>query len=184
MKNIFITIEGIITICEYCSWSKYKKYDLGLYDEDAAQIVFDDECNMVNGWSGLKGVYVQIDFDKNNRNLINEIGKPYTVRNYFHKLFSSNGNHPLPIDLRVGRTIDWEKLMYCLEIEDDEEFDIKKIQLIYSYNEIEPLKDFVLAEKIMYDGKEIDVNNFHNEYSHFELADVGLYDEYEVEDFL
>ena len=137
---------------------------MGLYDENAADIVFDDECDMVNGWSGLKGVYVQIDFDKDNRNLLNEIGEHYTIRNYFHKLFSSNGDHPLPIDLRVGQTIDCEKLMYCLEIEDEEEFDIKKVQLIYSYNEIEPLKDFVLAEKIMYDGKEIEVEDYHGEY--------------------
>ena len=74
--------------------------------------------------------------------------------------------------------------MYCLEIEDDEEFDIKKVQLVYSYNEIESLKDFILAEKIMYDGKEIDVEDYHGDYSHFELASVGLYQQYDVKDFL
>ena len=75
-------------------------------------------------------------------------------------------------------------MRYIIELEDDEEFDIKKVQLVYSYNEIAPLKDFILAEKIMYDGREISVENFHDEYSHFEIADVGIYEEYEVEEFI
>ena len=184
MKNVFITIEGIITMCEYCSWSKYEKYDLYLHDEDAADIVFDDECDMVNGWEGIKGVYVQIDSDKDNRNLVNEICDFHTVSDYFHKLFAPNSDHPLPIYLHVAQTNNLEKLMYVLELEDDEEFDIKKVQLVYSYNEIAPLKDFVLAEKIMYDGRDVDVENYHNQYSHFEIASVGLYKQYEVEEFI
>jgi len=74
--------------------------------------------------------------------------------------------------------------LYCLEIEDDEEFDIKKVQLVYSHNEIAPLKDFVLAEKIMYDGNEVEVDDTNNGYSHFEIASVGVYEQYEVEEFI
>jgi len=49
MKNIIITIEGIITMFEYCPWSKYEKYGLHLDDKNAADIVFDDGCDSVNG---------------------------------------------------------------------------------------------------------------------------------------
>ena len=74
MKNIIITIEGIITMCEYCSWSKYEKYDLHLHDENATDIVFDDECDTVNGWKGLKGIYVQIESNNDSKNYLDEIG--------------------------------------------------------------------------------------------------------------
>ena len=184
MKNIIITIEGIITMCEYCSWSKYEKYDLHLHDENATDIVFDDECDTVNGWKGLKGIYVQIESNNDSKNYLDEIGEFYIVGNYFHKLFSSDSDHPLPIDLHVAQTNSFERLKYVLELEDNDDFDIKKVQLVYSYNEIAPLKDFVLADKILYDGKSIDVENIHNEYSHFEIANVGIYEQYEVLEFV
>lgn len=187
MKNVFITIEGFITICEYCSWSKYKQYnDLYscLYGDDGADYLFDDKCDTVNGWAGLTAIYVQVDFNKDDRNLLNEIGGFHTIDNYFHNLFAPNGDHPLPIDLHVVQTIDIQKLMYVIEIEDDVEFDIKKVQLVASYNELSPLKDFIIAEKIMYDGKEIDVENYHDEYSHYEIGSGNYYEQYEVEGFL
>ena len=188
MKNVIITIEGIITMCEYCSWSKDDQHEemyYSLYGDDGSYRLFDDYCNMFNGWLGLQAIYVQIDFYKDKKNYVDEIlGHCYTVNDYFHKLFAPDSDHPLPIDLHIARTIDDEKLRYIIELEDDEEFDIKKVQLVYSYNEIAPLKDFILAEKIMYDGREISVENFHDEYSHFEIADVGIYEEYEVEEFI
>ena len=198
-------IEGIINMCEYCSWSKYEQYNdmyYSLYGDDAASYLFDDKYDMVNGWKGIKAIYVHnpdntnfiaeigkvytVDdyFHKDNKNYIDEIGKVYTVNDYFHKLFAPDSDHPLPIDLHVAQTNDLEKLMYSIVLEDDEEFDAKKIQLVYSHNEIAPLKDFILAEKIMYNGEEIDVENSHDEYSHFEIADVVIYEQYDVEGFL
>ena len=200
MKNVFIKVEGIITICEYCSWSKYNSYKKDIYDD--IDDIFDDDCYNVNGWQGIKGIYVHNPdntnfigeigkvytlsdyFPKDNKNYINEIGKVYTINDYFHKLFAPDSDHPLPIDLHVAHTNDFEKLIYVIEIEDDEEFDIKKVQLVYSHNEIAPLKDFVLAEKIMYDGNEVEVDDSHNEYSHFEIASVGVYEQYEIEEFM
>lgn len=205
MKNVFIEIEGIITICEYCSWSYYETYGEMYYDlhgDDGGDYLFDDKCGNVNGWRAIKAICVHnpdntnfiaeigkvytVDdyFHKDNNNYIDEIGEFHNVGDYFHKLFAPDSDHPLPIDLHVARTNDYEKLKYVLELEDDEEFDIKKVQLVYSYNEIAPLKDFILAEKIMYDGRDISVENFHDEYSHFEIADVGIYEEYEVEEFI
>jgi hypothetical protein len=182
MKNVFITIEGIITICEYCSWSKYNSYKKDIYED--IDDIFDDDCYNVNGWLGIKGIYIQIDFDKSDENRINDIGGYHTVNNYFHTLFAPDSDHPLPIDLHVAQAVGTDRLLYCLEIEDDEEFDIKKVQLVYSHNEIAPLKDFVLAEKIMYDGNEVEVDDSHNDYSHFEIASVGVYEQYEIEEFM
>ena len=187
MKLITITIEGIIKMCEYCSLSIFEQYDdmyYSLYENEGGDYLFDDKCDMVNGWSGIKAIFVHENNIKDDRNLIDEIGGVHTIDNYFHTLFASNGDHPLPVDLHVAETIDNQKLKYIIEIDDDDVFDIKKVQLVYSHNEIAPLKDFILAEKILYEGKEIDVENSHDEYSHYVIGSGNFYEQYEVEDFL
>jgi hypothetical protein len=45
-----------------------------------------------------------------------------------------------------------------VQLEDDEDFDIKKVQLVKSEREIECCPYFILAHHILYDGKEVIVN--------------------------
>ena len=44
---------------------------------------------------------------------------------------------------------------YTIELEDDEEFDITKLQLVKSDYEHELFPYFIIADYIIYDGKEI-----------------------------
>ena len=54
--------------------------------------------------------------------LIKKKGKYVKVRDYFHNLFSEEGDHPLPVDLHI-RDYDYEdvEFVYEIELEDDEE---------------------------------------------------------------
>ena len=139
MKKVTITIEGTIQICEYAS--TYKE--------------FYDTFYMTLGWHTVDALYVDGNEEEN---LIKKKGKYVKVDDYFHDLFSEEGDHPLPVEVHLRETHGGDRFSYTIELADDEAFDIKKVQLVKSDREIECCPYFILAQHILYDGKEIKVN--------------------------
>ena len=169
MKNVKITIEGTLLMGEYCSQS--------LIDEEEG---FDQNYYSVNGWNNLDALYV--DDDESN-NLIKKKGKYIKVYDYFHELFADDGEHPLPVELHLRTSYGNDRLDYMIELEDDEEFDIKKLQLIKSDYEIECCPYFIVTEKIVYNGKEVPLTDESSD-TYFEYGIDGRYcDEHIVDKF-
>ena len=146
MKSVKITIEGTILMCEYASQKNY---------DETKDVDFVSTYYMTLGWDKIDAMYID---DNKEENLVKEKGKYVKTRNYFHELFADDGDHPLPVDLHLRSTYGGDTFSYIIDLEDDEEFDIKKVQLVKSDYEINPCPFFILVEKIMYDGKEISIN--------------------------
>lgn len=155
-----ITIEGNLLTYEYCSRKFMEEHE----DSDEG---FGENYYTLNGWTKVDALYVDGDSENN---LIRKKGKMFKTTDYLHHLFSEEGHHPLPVELHKGTEERYASLEYVIELEDDEEFDIKKLQLVYTmelskvnYKDIEncppvyPIffSSFILAEKIMYDGKDV-----------------------------
>lgn len=170
MKQVTITINGTIEICEYCSRSLYGDYD----DEEEA---FWDNYYITNGWYEIDALYVNNNRDEN---LLNRKGKYVETSEYFHELFKEDGEHPLPVDMHFRETHDDNELDYVIELDDDEEFDIEKVQLIKSDGEIKYIPNFILAQKILYNGKEVEADERYADYS----IDGDMDNEVTIEDFL
>lgn len=169
-KTVKITITGTVDACEYCSKSHYANYDT---PEEA----FNSEFYITSGWNRIDGLYVD---DNREENLVKKKGKYVKVVDYFHDLFSETSDHPLPVELHVRTFSGDNEIDYYIDLEDDEEFDIKKLQLIKSDYEIEAFPYFILTKKILYNGKEIPADD--------EMADYFIEgrfcSEYEVEGFV
>ena len=163
MKQVKITIEGTIQICEYASTEKE----------------FYDTFYMTLGWYTVDALYVN---DDENENLIKKKGKYVKVGDYFHDLFSEEGDHPLPVEVHLRETHGSDRFSYIINLEDNEDFDIKKVQLVKSNNEIECCPYFILARHILYDGKEIVVNE-EDEYLCTGI-DGRYYSEYVIDYFI
>ncbi len=177
MKQVKITIVGTPVIVEYCSKSVMEESEDGFFGN----------YYMTVGWDNIEGLYVDVpentfDFEDYD-NLVRKKGKYVKTVEYFHKLFAEDGNHPLPVELHARQSHSGESLDYIIELEDDEEFDIKKVQLIKSDYEIECLPYFILAEQILYDGKDVEVVNDNGEYSDYSI-DGKYCNEYEVDGFV
>ena len=137
MKKIKITITGRPLVMDYCNT-----------DKD-----FDSEYYTVVGWDSLEELHVNDGED----NLIKKKGKYATTDKYFHELFSDEGDHPLPVDIRTV-SLPTEVFTYWVEIPDNEEFDLKKLQLIKSSYEVERFPYFIPADCILYAGKPFETN--------------------------
>jgi hypothetical protein len=140
MKQVKITINGTILAVDYCSQT--------LYNEDE-----DFNCNyyLICGWHTVEGMYIDTDTAEN---VVKKKGKYVKVRDYFHKLWGKDSYHPLPVECHT-RHYQNCCVDYMIDLEDDKEFDIKKVQLIKSDYETSEFPYFILADKILYDGKEI-----------------------------
>lgn len=179
MKKIKITIVGTPIIVEYSS----KQYT----NEDGEFDFYGGEYFMTLGWDSVDGLYVDVpedtyDFD-NYENLIKKKGKYVKTVEYFHNLFAEDSGCPLPVEIHTRHSNDGESLDYYIELNDDEEFDIKKVQLIKSDYEIDIFPYFILAEKILYDGKEIGVYDVHGEYSDYGI-DGRSCSEFEIDEYV
>lgn len=169
-KTVKITITGTVDACEYCSESLFNNYD---NPEEA----FNSEFYITSGWNSIEGIYMN---DDRENNLVKKKGKYVKVVNYFHDLFSTNSDHPLPVELHVRTFTGDNEIDYYIDLKDDEEFDIKKVQLVKSDYEIEAFPYYILTEKILYDGKEIPADD--------EMADYFIegryHDKYRVTDYI
>lgn len=148
MKQVKVTLVGFPICVEYCS----KEYD-----------DFWSNCYAVYGWRKIEALYV----DDGDENLKNSKGKNVRLPDFFHKLFDKEGEHPLPVAMRSEIFEEETEVSYIIELDDDEEFDLKKVQLLYTSGELDNerpivypayMANFILADYILYDGREVPEN--------------------------
>ena len=140
MKTVKITILGDILAIDYCSTS--------LYDEDND---FYNNYYLTCGWDRLESLKV----DDGEENLIKKKGKYVKTKEFFHEKMGPESDHPLPVEVHA-RTYCNVEIEYNIELEDDEEFDIKKVQLLKSIEfDTTELPYFIVADYILYDGKKV-----------------------------
>lgn len=138
MKQIKIKITGDIIALDYCAQDLPE-------DED-----FYGNYYLVCGWNTVTGLYV----DDSEDNAVKQKGKYVKTKEFFHDLFRVDGDQPLPVECHT-RVYNEQEINYIIEIEDDDEFDIKKVQLVKSDYECDEFPYFIVADYILYDGKEI-----------------------------
>ena len=140
MKQVKLTIKGDIIALDYCSTT--------MYDEDND---FYSCYYLCCGWSKLDEMYIDGNEEEN---VIKKKGKYVKTKEFFHNLFKADGDHPLPVECHT-RTYYNQEISYMIELEDDEEFDIKKVQLVKSDYECDEFPYWIIADHILYNGKEI-----------------------------
>lgn len=142
MKQVKITIRGDIIALDYCSTTLYGE------DED-----FFGNYYLCCGWDKLTEMWI----DDKEENVIKQKGKYVKTKEFFHHLFREDGDHKLPVECHT-RVYSNQEISYIIELEDDEEFDIKKVQLVKSDYECQEFPYWIIADYILYDGKEIDTD--------------------------
>lgn len=140
MKEVKITINGDLLVIDYCSKSLIK-------EEDS----FIDQYYAVSGWDKVNAMYID---DNTEENVVKKKGKYVKSVTFFHERMDKNSEHPLPVEMHTRRYYDIDA-DYVIELEDNEEFDIKKVQLVKSDYELPEFPYFICANNILYDGKEI-----------------------------
>ena len=135
--KVEVTIHGHLEILEYCSQS--------LINEEES---FNDNYYVTYGWSGFDSIEVGTE-------TIKKIDSYLVRKAYFAELFKADGPHPLPVDAR-WRDEENVEATYIIELADDEEFDIDKIEFVEADDAPEVFEDCrFIADHILYDGKEI-----------------------------
>lgn len=166
MKTIKIYITGDILAVDYCT-----------------QIAeFEENYYLTCGWNTVTGLYVnpKNEWDlENEENVVKKKGKYVKNNQFFHGMMGDGTDHPLPVELHT-RVYYNQFACYVLELEDEEEFDIKKVQLEKSMEfETDIIPYFIVAEYILYDGKKIDTEDTLDY-----CPEDKIYDEYVVEELL
>ena len=176
MKEVKIRINGDLVIVDYCS---VKVINQSMVDEDCGEdTAFSCNYYACGAWDKVEAVYVD---DNEDENLVKKKGKYVKTRDYFHDLFDKEGEHPLPVKIHY-RYYYQQELEYIIELQDDEEFDIKKVQLIKSDYEVALFPYFILCDKILYDGKEIYYNCEYNDLADY-CPEEKMYNEDEIDEF-
>ena len=132
-----IKIKGDLEVIDYASTS--------LLEDEDFNAVFD----MTFRWDKLDSIYV----NDSEENVIKQKGK-YVKTEHLHELFAENGPHPLPVECHT-RIYYNQEITY--EIEHEEEFDIKKLQLAKSTYECDAYPFFIVGDYILYDGKKFNI---------------------------
>ena len=148
MKTIKITITGDLQAIDYCSTTLYSE------DED-----FYGNYYLMLHWEKLDKMTV----NDGEENVIKQKGKYIKTKEYLHEKFREDGDHPLPVECHV-RTYYNQEVSYYIELEDDEEFDIKKLQMLKSDYECDAYPYLIVGDYIMYDGKKAYVEEDADDY--------------------
>lgn len=143
MKKYRIEIKCDIICMEYCS---QKVMDEA---EDDGFSKFNSYFYATYGMDNIVALTVN-----NGENLVKKKGKYIKTKEFFHNLWSDESDHPLPVEVHT-RTFSGDYPQYEIELEDDEEFDIKKLQLVKSDYEFDQCPYWIIADYIMYDGRQI-----------------------------
>lgn len=143
MKKYRIEIECDIICMEYCS---QKVMDEA---EDDGFSKFNSYFYATYGMDNIVALTVN-----NGENLVKKKGKYIKTKEFFHNLWSDESDHPLPVEVHT-RTFSGDYPQYEIELEDDDEFDIKKLQLVKSDYEFDQCPYWIIADYIMYDGRQI-----------------------------
>ena len=156
MKEVKITITGDILACDYCSQ---------LYE-------FDEDYNLICSWSKITSLTV----DDGEENLVKQKGKYITTKTYLHEMFAHiEPPHPFPLTFHT-RTYYNQRVEYIIPLQ-DEEFDIKKLQLMKTLEfDTSDFPFFIFADFIMYDGNQIDTYD-----TECYCPEEKMYNEFEIE---
>lgn len=148
-----VTIKGDLYILDYCSKS--------LIDEEND---FVSQYYTTGGWIKIESLTVN-DGDEN---LVKKKGKYSINPNLLRDMIN-----PLPAEIHYRNYYEQE-LEY--EIEHEEPFDIKKLQIEKSTYEFDEIPFFICADYVLYDGKK-----FYN----YDIGDYEVeskcYNEFEIE---
>lgn len=161
MKTVKIMIKGDIQVIDYCS--------LSLINEEQS---FNDSYYMMFHWEKLDSMTI----DDNEENVIKQKGKYAKTDHFLHDKFAEDGDHPLPVECHI-RTYYNQEISYYLELEDNEEFDIKKVQLLKSTYEYDAYPYFIVGDYILYDGKKVGIEQIAYDYD----PESKMYDEFVIE---
>lgn len=143
MKKYIIEIECDIICMEYCSQKVM---------DEAEDDGFDKFFSYFFATYGMDNI-VALTVN-NGENLVKKKGKYIKTKEFFHDLWSDESDHPLPVEVHT-KTFSSYNPQYEIELEDDEEFDIKKLQLVKSDYEFDQYPYWIIADYIMYDGRQI-----------------------------
>ena len=160
MKTVKITITGDLQVIDYCSTT--------LYNEDND---FLSNFYMILHWEKLDKMTV----DDAEENVIKQKGKYIKTKEYLHDKFKEDGEHPLPVECHT-RTYYNQEVSYYIELEDDEEFDIKKLQIVKSDYECPEYPFMIVGDYILYDGKQFPAEEDAYEYE----VESKCYDEFVI----
>ena len=149
MKQVKVTIKGELIVVDYCSKALIETLiDMGLEEED--EFAFTANYYMTCCWNTVDGLYI----DGGEENMVKQKGKYVKTKEYWHSLIGEESDHPVPVTVHWRHYYD-QWFDYIIELEDEDEFDIKKVQIIKSEYEIDLFPYFIRADVILYDGKEI-----------------------------
>lgn len=113
MKQIKIKITGDIIALDYCTQDLPE-------DED-----FYGNYYLTCGWNTVTGLYVNDIED----NVVKQKGKYVKTKEFFHDLFSEEGDHPLPVDCHAR--------VYCdEEAEYNGVYIVPKVKYLYKNKKI------------------------------------------------
>lgn len=139
MKKIYVTISGEIFVHDYCSKSKD----------------FNSNYYTTLEWAGIDQVSIDgaddIDPDEDMRD---DIGDDFNDNQFFHKMYSAEGGQEPPIEDRFCEKGEMD-LNYVINLEDNQEFDMKKLQIVRSEEELELWPSYITADYVLYDGKPV-----------------------------
>jgi hypothetical protein len=157
MKTVKITIHGDILAVDYCSQ---------LYE-------FAEDYNLICAWEKITSLTV----DDGEENLVKNKGKYIVTRTYLHDMFSRiEPPHPFPLTVHT-RTYYNQRVEYIIQLQDGEEFDIKKLQLMKTVEfDTSDFGFFIFADFIMYDGNQIDTYD-----TECYCPEEKMYNEFEIE---
>jgi hypothetical protein len=150
MKTFRIKLSGkgpVFYMSNFCNGVEIGDVDMDLHPYDLEEEGVIDEI-----WQEvfiLEGVTVECDENDITKNK----GKYLKTKEFLSSKFQS------PFYVRQIRYCDIE-LEYDIELEDDEEFDPKKLQLVKSDYEVSFLPYGIITDYIIYDGKRIDYIDF------------------------
>lgn len=145
MKTYKIEIQCDLICMEYCS-----KMELDIHEDET----FNDLCDTTFGMDNLTALYVNEDRENN---LIKQKGKYHFNNGFFHVLWNEQAIHPLPVEVHM-RVLKGNYPTYTVELEDGEEFDIKKLQLIKSQYEAAAIPFWIIADYIYYDNHKVEAD--------------------------
>lgn len=170
MKQVWITLKGTGQIYwmenfteEPTDWDMPPMNDFSQMEEDGWL-----DCGLceIAFLMELEGVFVGNEAYECNEDIIKKKGK------YINRDDILKADYDLVAPFYVLPFDDeaYIENTFCIELEDDEEFDPKKLQLIKSDYEVDFIPYGIVSDKIMYDGKEIEM------YEYPEYRTVGGYD--------
>jgi hypothetical protein len=166
MKTITIKVSGY----GECWWLENLTEKVGLEEIESYNSINGlEEDGLVDGDLHEYFAYLEdlkvfvIDKNNNETDITKGKGKYVNSKNFYSKPFiPKDGGVANAVAILAGRGNN--VTYYTIELNDDEEFDPKKLQLVKSDYEFKFLPYGIVSECIMYDGKEIRTDDYEGWY--------------------